>query len=81
MSSFIAIARDHSSANNRIVLSSSGEPIIRYRLTKEDQHTLRAGFELLVRMMKASNAAIIIAGRSFLLPFLSYSLLLHNPSS
>ena len=64
MSSFIAIARDRSSADNRIVLSSSGEPIIRYCLTKEDQKTLRAGLELLVRMMRASDAAIIIAGHS-----------------
>lgn len=61
MGAFIAIARDRSSANNRIVLSASGEPVIRYSLTNADKKTLHVAHELIVRMFYATGAAVVTA--------------------
>jgi hypothetical protein len=62
MSVFIAISRDRSCADNRVVLSAEGEPVVRYRVQPADATQLLAGQEAMLRMMHAAGASVVAAG-------------------
>jgi choline dehydrogenase-like flavoprotein len=62
VSVFIAISRDRSCADNRVVLSAEGEPVVRYQVQPTDAEQLLAGQEAMLRMMHAAGASVIAAG-------------------
>ena len=58
IAAFIGIPRDLSSYYNRVTLSSEGQPVLNYTLTKKDEVTVMKGIELMMKMMRGAGAAI-----------------------
>ena len=58
LAAFIGIPRDLSSYHNRITLSSEGQPIIHYTLTKHDEAMVLNGIELMMKMMRGAGASV-----------------------
>lgn len=59
--SFICIPRDRSSALNRVTIDAEGRPMMHYRLTPEDAHTVMAGLLTNLRAMHAAGAVCLQA--------------------
>ena len=41
---FIAISRDHSCEENKVTIDKEGQPVIQYKLTKQDESNLMHGW-------------------------------------
>eukprot|EP01038_Epipyxis_sp_PR26KG_P007747 gene7747-10524_t len=60
MAVFISIPRDISCSENRIVIDERGEPLIYYKLTKQDTIGVMEGLEMSMRLMKAAGVSVVI---------------------
>ncbi|CAM9167945.1 unnamed protein product [Laminaria digitata] len=57
---FLCIGRDRSSAENRIVLGPQGDPVIKYKLGKEDSQVIVRGRSEMLRLMRKAGASMIV---------------------